>query len=290
MTPLFVRTISLRFRLTLALLLAFLLLVLDHRLSVMEPTRTFLNSLVSPIQYLAVLPEQGLQRLNDNLQSRRQLRSENESLRNDMLLMRGEMQRYQLLMRENERLRNLLASEVREESLRMVAEVIAVDSNNFSHQVVVNKGTAHGVFIGQPVLDDSGIVGQVISVGIASARILLISDQNHSLPARSERNGIRVIIQGVGDTNSLEVMHVPHSTDLREGDLLLSSGLGGTFPEGYPIARIESIDRDDSLPFARVIARPIAELDRIRMLLLVWSASSEQQPIFNPIRSQLRND
>lgn len=292
MTPLFIRTISLRFRLTLALLLAFLLLVLDHRMSVMEPTRAVLNSIVSPIQYLAVVPEQLLSRLDQNLQSRRSLRTENEALKLEMLDMQGQMQRYQLLASENERLRNLLASDAREDNLRMVAEVIAVDSNNFSHQVVVNKGSAHGVFIGQPVLDDQGVVGQVISVGLSTARILLISDQNHAIPTRNARGGIRVIVQGVGDTNSLDVMHLPHSTDLAEGDLLLSSGLGGAFPEGYPVARVDMIDRDDSLPFARVTATPIAQLDRIRMLLLVWQVSDEQQPIYNPLneyREALRN-
>ncbi len=285
MTPLFIRTISLRFRLTLALLLAFLLIVLDHRLSVMKPTRMVLNSIVSPVQYLATMPEQIYARLSENVRSRVQMREELSELRNGMLDMQGEMQRYQFLVRENERLRNLLASDAREDSLRMVAEVIAVDSDSFSHQVVVNKGTAHGVFIGQPVLDDQGVVGQVSSVGLTTARVLLISDQSHAIPTRSERSGIRVVVQGVGDTSMLDVMHVPHSTELEVGDLLLSSGLGGVFPEGYPVAVIKSIDLDVTLPFAKVAALPIANLDRIRMLLLVWQTSSEQQPIFNPIQT-----
>lgn len=287
MTPLFIRTISLRFRLTLALLLAFFLIVLDHRLSVMQPTRMVLNSVVSPIQYLATLPDDIYDRLSENLRSRMQMREELARLRVDMLLMQGEMQRYQFLVRENERLRNLLASEAREDSLRMVAEVIAVDSDSFSHQVVVNKGTVDGVFIGQPVLDDQGVVGQVSSVGLTTARILLISDQSHAIPIRSERSGIRVIVQGVGDTSMLDAMHVPHSTELEVGDLLLSSGLGGVYPEGYPVAVIEQIDLDETLPFAKVTARPVASLDRIRMLLLVWPANSEQQPIFNPVQAVL---
>ncbi|MCO4321412.1 rod shape-determining protein MreC [Aliidiomarina quisquiliarum] len=285
MTPLFLRTISLRFRLTLALLLAFFLVLLDHRLSVMQPTRMVLNSIVSPVQYLATMPEEIYLRLSENVRSRFQMRQELSQLRNDMLDMQGEMQRYQFLVRENERLRNLLASDAREDSLRMVAEVIAVDSDSYSHQVVVNKGTAHGVFIGQPVLDDQGVVGQVSSVGLTTARILLISDQSHAIPTRSERSGIRVVVQGVGDTSMLEVMHVPHSTELEVGDLLLSSGLGGVFPEGYPVAVVKSIDLDISATFAKVTARPIANLDRIRMLLLVWQASSEQQPIFNPVQA-----
>ncbi|MCC5855846.1 MAG: rod shape-determining protein MreC [Idiomarina sp.] len=289
MNPLFVQTVSLRFRLTLALLLAFLLIVLDHRLSVMQPTRMFLNSLVSPVQYLAVVPEQIFDRVSDTLQSRRTLRAENERLSLSMLEMQGQMQRFQFLVQENERLRNLLATEAREDSLRMVTEVIAVDSDAFSHQVVVNKGTAHGVYIGQPVLDERGIVGQVTSVGLTTARVLLLSDQSHAVPTRSERSGIRVVVQGVGDTNQLELMHVPHSTELREGDLLLSSGLGGVFPEGYPVARIQRIIRDESLPFARVTATPVAALDRIRMLLLIWEPDGEFQPVYRPLQRALEN-
>lgn len=251
----------------------------------MQPTRMILNSIVSPVQYLATTPEEIYARISENIQSRVQMRQELARLRTSMLDMKGEMQRYQFLVRENERLRNLLSSESREDSLRMVAEVIAVDSDSFSHQVVVNKGTAHGAFIGQPILDDKGVVGQVSSVGLTTARVLLISDQSHAIPTRSERSGIRVVVQGMGDTSMLDVMHVPHSTELEVGDLLLSSGLGGVFPEGYPVGVIESIDLDESLPFAKVTARPVASLDRIRMLLLVWQASSEQQPIFTPIQA-----
>ncbi|TRW50456.1 rod shape-determining protein MreC [Aliidiomarina halalkaliphila] len=278
-TPLFVRSVSLKVRLTLALSLAFLLIFLDHRLGAMQPVRLFLNSIVSPVQYLAVVPEQALDSLISQLQSRRALIIENESLREDMLALRGQMQRYEFLMLENERLRRLLASEAREDRLRMVAEVIAVDSDPFSHQVVVNKGTRHGVFIGQPVIDAQGVIGQVTSVGVSTARVILISDQSHAIPTRAAESGIRVIAQGVGDTSMLELMHVPHSTELRVGDMLLTSGLGGVFPEGYPVARIQSIVRDESLPFARVRAVPVANLDRIRMLLLLWDADSYEQPI-----------
>lgn len=278
-TPLFVRSVSLKVRLTLALSLAFLLIFLDHRLGAMQPVRLFLNSIVSPVQYLAVVPEQALDSLISQLQSRRALIIENESLKEDMLALRGQMQRYEFLMLENERLRRLLASEAREDRLRMVAEVIAVDSDPFSHQVVVNKGTRHGVFIGQPVIDAQGVIGQVTSVGVSTARVILISDQSHAIPTRAAESGIRVIAQGVGDTSMLELMHVPHSTELRVGDMLLTSGLGGVFPEGYPVARIQSIVRDESLPFARVRAVPVANLDRIRMLLLLWDADSYEQPI-----------
>ncbi|RUO23473.1 rod shape-determining protein MreC [Aliidiomarina iranensis] len=278
-STLFIQRVSLRTRLTLALLLAFLLIFADHQLEIMQPVRGALNSVVSPVQYLAVMPEQGLDNFINQVQSRRRLVRENQQLKEDVLSLQGQMQRYQFLVRENERLRGLLASESREERMRMVAEVIAVDSDPFSHQVVVNKGTRNGVYIGQPVIDAEGVIGQVVDVGLTTARVILVSDQSHAIPLRAEASGIRVIAQGVGDTNSIELMHVPHSTELSEGDLLMTSGLGGVFPEGYPVARISNILRDESLPFAQVQATPVANLDRIRMLLLLWDSNSELQPI-----------
>ncbi|RUO26670.1 rod shape-determining protein MreC [Aliidiomarina minuta] len=283
MNPLFVQNISLKGRLTLALVLAFLLIFLDNRLGAMQEVRLVLNSLVSPVQYIARMPEQALQGLYGAMRTRSSLHEENRALRDEVLDLQGAMQRYDFLSSENRRLRNLLGSDAQAESLRMVAEVIAVDSDPFSQQVVINKGTLHGAFIGQPVIDDRGIIGQIASIGLTTARIILISDQGHGLPTRSDRSGIRVVAQGVGETERLELMHVPHSTELEVGDLLVTSGLGGLFPEGYPVARITEIIRDESLPFAQVSAEPASNLDRIRMVLLLWQPDSDRQPIFNPL-------
>jgi rod shape-determining protein MreC len=162
----------------------------------------------------------------------------------------------------------------------MVAEVIAVASEPFSQQLVVNKGTLNGVYEGQAVLDDRGIIGQVQDVGSNTARVLLISDQSHAIPLRSERNDTSVLAQGTGDIGRLQLMFVPHSTTLKEGDLLVSSGLGGVYPEGYPVATIRKIVRDESLPFAQVQADPISPLDRVRNVLLLWRSNDQQQPIY----------
>ena len=187
-TPLFIRTVSLRVRLTLALVLAFLLIFADHRLGAMQQVRMFLNSAISPVQYLAVLPEQSLDNFIYSIQSRRSLIAENDRLKHEMLELQGQLQRFEFLALENDRLRTLLASDERRERLRMVAEVIAVDSDPFTHQVVVNKGTRHGVFIGQPVIDAEGVVGQVVDVGMITARVILPhrSKPRHSDPGASE--------------------------------------------------------------------------------------------------------
>ena len=162
----------------------------------------------------------------------------------------------------------------------MAAEVVAVATDPFSHQVVINKGSANGVYEGQPVLDNRGILGQVMSVGRGTARVLLISDQSHALSLRAERNDIRVLARGTGDLQRLDLMYIPHSSELQVGDKLMSSGLGGVYPEGYPVAEITEIDRDEQLQYARVSAQPFAQLDRIRTVLLLWPASATEQPVY----------
>lgn len=130
------------------------------------------------------------------------------------------------------------------------------------------------------MLDNRGIVGQVISVGRGTARVLLISDQSHAISLRAERNDIRVLARGTGDLQRLDLQFIPHSSELELGDKLMSSGLGGVFPEGYPVAEITEFDRDERLQYARVTAQPYAQLDRIRTLLLLWPSSATEQPVY----------
>ncbi len=281
MKTLFARGPSLLSRLVLALACSFLLIFIDHRLQAMKPVRLFLNSLVAPVQYLAILPEQLLDSVSESLKSTSQLSDENKRLKRAILELQGEQQQLRFLQNENKRLRELLGSDARDSVRRMVAEVIAVASEPFSQQLVINKGTLSGVYEGQPVLDSHGIIGQVQDVGGNTARVLLLSDQSHAISLRSERNDIRVLAQGTGDIGRLELMFIPHSTELKEGDLLMSSGLGGIFPEGYPVATIRQIVRDESLPFAKVVADPVSALDRVRNVLLLWPSDGEQQPIFD---------
>ena len=138
-------------------------------------------------------------------------------------------------------------------------------------QVVVNKGSTSGVFLGQPVLDANAVMGQVIEVNPLTATVLLITDASHSLPVQVNRNGLRSIAEGTGLVNRLEVSHLPHNADIREGDLLVTSGLGGHFPPGYPVARVTEVKREPGKPFATVVATPTARLDRSREMLLVWT-------------------
>ncbi|GAC34120.1 rod shape-determining protein MreC [Paraglaciecola polaris LMG 21857] len=246
------------------------LIVFDHVYDGFATTRVYLNSVVSPIQYLANLPSEMLNASASRLVSHQQLVEENAELQHNAVVLNGKLQRYILLQEENDRLRRLLNTPVRGDIRKEVAELMAVDNNPYSHQIVIDRGAIQGVYEGQPVIDDKGIVGQIMQVGSTNSRVLLISDVTHAIPVRVARNNIRMIASGSGSLDDLIIQHVPHSADIQEGDLLLSSGLGNVFPEGYPVARITSIVRDEGRPFAQVNAAPVAQLDRLKYLLLLW--------------------
>lgn len=285
MKSLFERGPTLLTRLVMALICAATLMFLDHRLNTMQPVRSFLSTVVAPVQYLAVLPQEVIDRLVYLSTTRTTLREENVQLKQQLQELEMAVQRLNFLENENDRLRQLLGSDVRQESRRMAAEVVSVATDPFSHQVVINKGSTNGVYEGQPVLDNRGIVGQIISVGRGTARVLLISDQSHAMSLRAERNDIRVLARGTGDLQQLELMYIPHSSELEVGDKLMSSGLGGVFPEGYPVAEITSLNRDERLQYARVLARPYAQLDRIRTVLLLWPSSATETPVYDEVKS-----
>ena len=177
------------------------------------------------------------------------------------------------MQQENDKLRALLGTSPVTEGQRLIAEVLAVYSHPFSHQIVLNKGSKDGVTNGQPIIDDLGVLGQVVSVGPSSSRALLIADNTHAMSVRVERTGLSAVAEGIGQSDALRLIHLPHSTDIREGDRLLTSGLDGRFPEGYPVARVVRISQDASQPFMLVYAEPYAQLDRIRHVLLLTDSS-----------------
>ncbi|ABZ78378.1 rod shape-determining protein MreC [Shewanella halifaxensis HAW-EB4] len=267
MKPIFARGISNQFRLTLAVIMSVILLVANDRL---EPVRNSLSSLLSPLQYVANIPGALLDLSAESLATRNMLAKQNKELLRHQLLMSERLQRFEHLRQENDRLRGLLGSPVHMDAKKVVAEVMEVASDPFRQYVVLNHGSRSGVFVGQPVVDAQGVVGQVVQVSELTSRVLLLSDTTHGIPVRITRNDVRLMAFGTGVLDELELRHVAKSTDVRVGDLLVSSGLGKRFPEGYPVARVMSVEKDDGKSYATVIAQPLAALDRIRYLLLLW--------------------
>lgn len=247
-------------------------MTLDHRFAPMGGVRSTLTLAVAPIQYLVDLPVTVGRWFSESLATRRSLMDENARLRTEHLLLEAQVQKLEALQVENRRLRELLHAGGKVPSERvLVAELLAVDADPFSHQFIINKGSRNGVYPGQPLLDAHGVVGQVVEVGPVTSRALMITDSSHALPVQVNRNGVRALALGTGVIDRLELAHVPDTADIREGDLLVTSGLGGRFPRGYPVGRVEQVTHDPGQPYALVVARPKAQLDRIREVLLVWT-------------------
>ena len=283
MKPIFVRGISHQTRLLVAVVLSIILIGSNHML---EPLRNSLATLLTPLQYLASVPGQILDYSAESIATREMLEKQNKQLMRQQLMMSERLQRFEHLYQENERLRTLLKSPIRMDTRKKVAEVIEVASDPFHQYVVLNNGTDEGVFVGQPVIDGQGVVGQVVQVDKFTSRVLLLSDTTHGLPVRITRNDVRLIANGTGELDVIELKHVAKSTDVRVGDLLVTSGLGHRFPEGYPVARVTKVIKDAGQMYAQVLAQPLAALDRIRYVLLLWpdsqtpssSTSKEQKP------------
>ncbi len=270
MNPIFKHGPSVQHRLVLVLFCSALLIYFDHKTTRFEGVRGYLQSFVSPLQYLATTPKQLMNWARENLVTRKKLIDDNQEYKLDALRYQEKMMQLAAYKQENARLRSLLSSPLRSDMRKMVAEIISVDSDPYTHQVVINRGASDGVYEGQPVLDEQGIVGQILHVGTTSSRMILITDVTHGVPVRIRRNGVRLIASGTGRIEQLTHNYVPHNTDIRTDDLLVTSGLGGKYPEGYPVAKVTRVTQDESQPFAKVVSQPIAQIDRLRYLLLLW--------------------
>ena len=271
MKPIFGRGPSLQLRLFLAVIISIAAIVADSRFGVFSHVRVYLSSLVSPLQYMANAPGIMLDTMSTQVQTRAGLIEQTKQQEQQLFTLRSRLLKMDHLEHENQRLRELLGSPVHKESRKMVAELLSVDSDPFSHQVLINKGALDGVYNGQPVINDQGVVGQVLHVGSTTSRVLLITDSSHGIPVRVLRNDLRAIASGSGELDKLELRNLPRNTDVQVGDLLVTSGLGGRFPEGYPVATVTRSDYVEGKPFAQVEAKPLVALDRLRYLLLLWT-------------------
>ena len=249
------------------------LIAADLHFNALERGRAVLDTLATPIYWIADIPSRMADWGSTQVQSRSELLEENERLVRENLVLQGRSHQMASLQAENVRLRALLNSTALLRDDVLVAELIGVSPDPARHQLVLNKGEGDGVFVGQPLIDADGLLGQVVEVGSGSARVLLVTDPTHSIPVQVNRNGVRAIAEGTGDLGALEVHHVSATTDIREGDLLVTSGLGGRFPVGYPVAEVTEIEHDPGQPFARIVATPSAALDRSRHVLLVFTGA-----------------
>jgi len=226
--------------------------------------------MIFPLQYAVNVPIKALGHLAERVSTHQHIVSENSRLRTENLNLRSRSQKYAALTHENQRLRALLDSSAEFGEAVVGADVLAIETSPSSRQIVIDKGSRHGAYVGQPIVDAYGVLGQLIQVGPFSSTALLITDTAHAVPVQINRTGLRAISVGSDGVDKLSLSFVPTTSDIQVGDLVVTSGLGGRFPAGYPVGEISSVDIDPGEPFARITVTPTAQVSRAREVLLVW--------------------
>lgn len=286
MKPIFSRGPSLQIRLLLVVIVLFVVIIAGDHFSAFKRIRSYLDTAISPFYFIANGPRQILDKLSLTLESHQKLEQENQALRHQLMLHNADLLLLKQYKQENARLRQLLSSPLRQDEQKKVTQVIAITHDPYSDQVVIDKGSANGVYESQPVINDKGVVGQVVAVAKYTSRVLLICDSTHALPVQVLRNDIRTIVAGNGCNENLTLEHLPANTDIRVGDVLVTSGLGGVFPEGYPVAVVSSVEVDHQRAWTVITAHPTAGLQRLRYLLLLWSPEQNSKTPLPPEQVQ----
>lgn len=247
-------------------------MTVDHRFNHLDTVRSAVSTAVYPLQYLVDLPSRAGLWASENLATRIALLRENRRLREQHLLQSARLQKLTAVEHEVIRLRELFTSSYRlPREMALVAELLFVDLDPYKQTMVVDKGAIQGVYVGQALLDAYGVMGQITHVNPISATAILISDPNHALPVEINRNGMRMLAFGTGNSQALSLRYIPTDADVKVGDVISTSGLGGRYPPDYPVGKITRVEHPPGEPFAIVEARPFAHLDRSREVLLVWS-------------------
>jgi rod shape-determining protein MreC len=256
--------------------ISILLMFFDNRDNHLDKVRRAIGAAVYPIHVIADAPVRFWHWLGDSTTSRSELDLELTRLKGELLQTNVRLQKLNALEAENARLKAMLDARGKVRDRTRVAEIMSVDANPFSHSLVINVGIRDGASDGQALVDANGVVGQVIEAGLMTSQAMLISDTNHALPVEVNRNGLRTIVVGTGKIDQLDLPFVVNNADIRVGDLLVTSGLGGVFPAGYPVAIVESVTRIPQEPYADVTAKPSASLGQVREVLLIYSAPATE--------------
>ncbi|MCD6055653.1 MAG: rod shape-determining protein MreC [Gammaproteobacteria bacterium] len=247
-----------------------MLLIIDHDRTYVRPIRSALTWVVLPLQYAANWPLNITHWAENAFSTRSTLLETNTSLRNQILMLQLQLQRQLMIEQENTQLRALLESSKAAGGRVLIAELLAVNNDPFLSELTLNKGLQEGIYVGQPVMDAQGVMGQVIAVNRLTSRVLLLDDARSAIPVQIYRNGIRAIATGRGAVGNLALLHVPETADVKIGDLLVTSGLDDRFPAGYPVGTIIEVQHNPGETFASILAKPNAHLNRSREMLLVW--------------------
>ena len=251
------------------MLLALGLMFADQRSDAVTPVRTAVAIVAMPVQWVAGIPQQ-LAEFGKYFAARQTLLSENEALKEERLHLQARLQKLDGLAAENSRIRALLLSSKQLHEQVLIGEILSASMDPYRHYVTLNKGSIDGIYEGQPLIDAHGIMGQVTEVTSLTSNAILLTDPNHGVPVEINRTGLQTVAHGAGESRGLRLPFLPSNTDITVGDLLVSSGLGGRYPAGYPVGVVYDVRHEPGEHFLEVLARPAAHLNQGRELLLVW--------------------
>lgn len=263
-----------------------LLMFSDYHYRYLDFVRSGFSLIVSPLQYAVDYPVRVIGWIQSLVSAKKALIDENMRLKYKQTMLEAELQKLIVIQRENSQLKELLLTSSKADMRVMAAQILAVDTSQARQVVVLNKGTRDGVYVGQPVLDAKGVMGQVIDVGPMTSTLLLISDSKSAVPVRNNRTGERAILVGTNDIEELSLINLPKTSSIHPGDVLVTSGLGRRYPEGYPVGRVEEVKSIPGEDFVKVTVSPVALLNRNRLVLLIW-ADSEQEELTAQINERL---
>lgn len=270
----------------LALVCSIALMCSDYRYHYLDNVRSSLSLIVAPLQYAVDYPVRVVGWAQSLVGAKKALIDENMRLRYQQAIIAAELQKLLVIQKENSQLKELLLTSSQAEMRAMAAQILAVDTSHARQIVVLNKGSRDAVYAGQPVLDAKGVMGQVIDVGPMTSTVLLISDSKSAVPVRNNRTGERAILIGTNSLAQLSLINLPKTASVHPGDVLVTSGLGGRYPEGYPVGKVEKVASLPGEDFVKVMVSPIALLNRNRLVLLIWP-DSEQQELASQINERL---
>ncbi|WP_028374261.1 rod shape-determining protein MreC [Legionella lansingensis] len=269
-----------------ATVLSLALMFSDYHYKYLSSVRSGFALIISPLQFAVDYPVRVVGWLQSLVSAKKALINENMQLRYQQTLLEAELQKLLVIKEENSQLRELLLTSSKAKMQAMAAQILAVDTSSSRQLVVLNKGKRDGVYAGQPVLDAKGVMGQIIDVGSMTSTVLLISDSKSAVPVRNNRTGERAILVGTNNVSQLSLINLPRTSSINKGDLLVTSGLGRLYPEGYPVGRVEAVKSIPGEAFIKVDVSPIALLNRNRLVLLVWP-DKEQTALTAQINERL---
>jgi rod shape-determining protein MreC len=257
-------------RSTLFIAISFTFFIFDSQFTFLSPVKDLLSLCLTPIQYTASFPSELFDIVATDFSTKKELIIENNRLKEKEFLLQAQVQKLVFLEEENEKLKTLLGATTKINEKVLAAQLLAVDFSNLNKQVVLNRGKNDNAYIGQPVLDAYGFMGQVISADSISSRVLLITDSQSAIPVMNVRSGLRSVAIGIGLPNTLELAYVSDTADVKAGDLFVTSNLGLRLPEGYPVGVVNTVGHVAGERFAKVILTPSAKVDSSRYVLMIW--------------------